>query len=233
MSESDVVIVFQLGNSYPQDQIIEDEILRRLPLSHVRYRQILASYSRCIPFRCIATRLRTLRRVLAALGDRPVILVGRSSGARVITKLAAEGLPQIRGVVCIGYPFRPPGSKLDPDRIDHLRLLETPTLIFQGRDDEYGGISAPSDYALSPNIEFVSFPGRHDFPPEAFPWDDLTRRMMDMASCERQTTFDAPPRQPLRPGPAKLADPAWWTDQRAIAVATVRWLMRAVRRPGR
>lgn len=233
MRESDVVVVFQLGNSYPQDQIIEDELLRRLPFEHVRYRQILASRSWGIPFRRIETRLRTLRRVLAELGDRPVILVGRSSGARVITRLAAEGLPQIRGVVCIGYPFRPPGSKIDPDRVDHLRLLDTPTLIFQGRDDEYGGISAPSDYALSPNIAFVTFPGAHDFPMDAFPWDDLVRRMMDMASRERRTAIDAPPRQPLRPGPAMLVDPAWWLDLRAMAVAAVRRLMRTVRRrPG-
>lgn len=228
MSESDVVVVFQLGNSYPQDQIIEDELLRRLPFEHVRYRQILACHNRGIAFRRIETRIRTLRRVLAELGDRPVILVGRSSGARVITKLAAEGLPQIRGVVCIGYPFRPPGSKIDPDRVDHLRLLDTPTLIFQGRDDEYGGISAPCDYALSPNIAFVTFPGAHDFPIEAFPWDDLVRRIMDMAG--QAPAAGAPARRSLQPGPAKLADPAWWTDQRAIAVATVRWLMKTVRR---
>lgn len=233
MSESDVVIVFQLGDSYPQDQIIEDEILQRLPLPHVRYRQILAAHQRGIRLKRIATRIRTLRRVLAALGDRPVILVGRSSGARVITRLAAEGLPQIRGVVCIGYPFRPPGSKLDPDRVDHLRRLETPTLIFQGHDDEYGGISARSDYALSPRIELVTFPGRHEFPVGAFPYDDLARRVMEMARHAQRTAIDAPPRQPLRPGPAMFADPAWWIDLHAIARAMVRRLVKTVtRRPG-
>lgn len=229
MRDSDVVIVFQLGDSFPRDQFIEDEIGRRTSRTCVSYRDMLNRFQSGVRLRRIATRVERLRRVLASLDGRPVILVGRSSGARVITRLAAEGLPQIRGVICISYPFRRPGTKLDPDRIDHLRQLATPSLIFQGAEDCYGDVNAAAAYGLSASIGLVAIPGEHEFRPELFPWDDLMTRLEAMAAAAPPTT---PPRAALRKGPPLLLDLPGWVDLRDRAMAAARRLAATLsRRP--
>ena len=230
MWDSEVVIVFQLGDSFPRDQFIEDEIGRRTSLACLSYREILDRYQSGLRMRRIATRLATLRRVLADLKGRPVILVGRSSGARVITRLAAEGSAQIRGVVCVSYPFRRPGARLDPDRIDHLRQLATPTVIYQGAQDEYGDVKAAAAYGLSARITLVAIPGEHEFRRELFPWDDLMTRLEAMAAAAPPALCNGAARGRLRKGPPLLLDPPGWVDLRDRAKAAARRLAATLRR---
>jgi hypothetical protein len=66
----------------------------------------------------------------------------------------------VKGVMCLGYPFHPPGK---PERLRtaHLEGLEVPTLILQGERDPFGKPEEVEGYALSEAIE-VSWSGDGD-----------------------------------------------------------------------
>jgi uncharacterized protein len=98
---------------------------------------------------------------------RPVVIGGKSMGGRVAS-LAADALHavgRIAGLLCLGYPFHPPGRPERP-RTAHLAALETPTLIVQGTRDPFGTPDEVATYALSPTIEFRWLEdGDHDLKP--------------------------------------------------------------------
>jgi predicted alpha/beta-hydrolase family hydrolase len=85
-------------------------------------------------------------------GGRRLWIGGKSMGGRIASMIADQA--GVRGLVCLGYPFRPPGA--DPAvaarRTAHLRDLRTPTLIVQGTRDSFGGPDEVAGYALSPRI---------------------------------------------------------------------------------
>ena len=89
---------------------------------------------------------------------------GKSMGGRMATMLAAQrGLGD--AVVCLGYPFHPPG-KPERLRIEHLRTLTTPTLIVQGTRDPFGGPDEVAGYDLSSSIQLHWLEdGDHGFKP--------------------------------------------------------------------
>jgi predicted alpha/beta-hydrolase family hydrolase len=107
------------------------------------------------------------RDAVAAVGGGPLVIGGRSMGGRVASMVADElrdaGL--VQGLVCLGYPFHPPG-KPDQPRTAHLEHLRTPTLIVQGERDEFGTPEDVADYELSPAIEVLWLPdGDHGLVP--------------------------------------------------------------------
>lgn len=63
---------------------------------------------------------------------------GKSMGGRMATQLAASDaqLP-VAGLVCLGYPFHPPG-KPEKRRDAHLPSVRRPMLIVQGTRDTFG-----------------------------------------------------------------------------------------------
>jgi uncharacterized protein len=85
-------------------------------------------------------------------GGRRLWIGGKSMGGRIASMIADQA--GVRGLVCLGYPFRPPGA--DPAvaarRTAHLRDLHTPALIVQGTRDPFGGRDEVAGYALSPRI---------------------------------------------------------------------------------
>ena len=90
------------------------------------------------------------RRVVAELGGGgKVVIGGKSMGGRMASLVADE--LAVRGLVCMGYPFHPPGqpTKL---RTKHLVALTTPALIIQGERDSFGGPGDVATYTLSPSI---------------------------------------------------------------------------------
>ena len=103
---------------------------------------------------------------LAAPGHR-LIIGGKSMGGRVASMVADElyDTGEILGLLCLGYPFHPPG-KLDQLRTDHLIGLKTPTLICQGTRDEFGTKDEVQGYPLSGKIEVIWLEdGDHDLKP--------------------------------------------------------------------
>jgi uncharacterized protein len=78
---------------------------------------------------------------------------GKSLGGRVASLVADELFDQgaIAGLVCLGYPFHPPG-KAENLRTAHLEHLRCPTLIVQGERDPFGSRAEVESYPLSPAI---------------------------------------------------------------------------------
>ena len=83
--------------------------------------------------------------------DAPLIIGGKSMGGRIATMLAAEK-PSLglSGVVCLGYPFHPPG-KPEKLRTEHLPAIPVPTLIAQGERDPFGGTALWHESLLVPS----------------------------------------------------------------------------------
>ncbi|MBZ9696328.1 alpha/beta hydrolase [Mesorhizobium sp. CO1-1-7] len=96
-----------------------------------------------------------------------LIIGGKSMGGRVASMIADEMFSkgEILGLVCLGYPFHPPG-KPEQLRTKHLAGLKTPTLIFQGTRDEFGTKDEVATYNLSNAIEVIWLEdGDHDLKP--------------------------------------------------------------------
>ena len=97
----------------------------------------------------------------------PLLIGGKSMGGRVGSMVADQLLAarRIAGLVCLGYPFHPPGRP-EQLRTKHLIGLKTPTLICQGTRDEFGTRDEVGTYGLSDEIEmFWLEDGDHDLKP--------------------------------------------------------------------
>jgi predicted alpha/beta-hydrolase family hydrolase len=67
--------------------------------------------------------------------DLPLYAGGKSFGARMTSQAqAAEPLPQVRGLVFVGFPLHPAG-KLGVQRAAHLAKVRVPMLCLQGDRD--------------------------------------------------------------------------------------------------
>ncbi len=103
-----------------------------------------------------------------ALGaNGPLVIGGKSMGGRVASMAADElySAGRIAGLLCLGYPFHPPGRPQQL-RTKHLVGLKTPTLICQGTRDEFGTREEVAGYGLSDAIELLWLEdGDHDLKP--------------------------------------------------------------------
>lgn len=108
--------------------------------------------------------LATWRQAIAELGGaRRLVIGGKSMGGR-IASLAADAAG-VRGLICLGYPFHPPGRPAAP-RTAHLETLATPALIVQGTRDPFGTPDEVAGYALSPAVRVRWIEdGDHDLVP--------------------------------------------------------------------
>jgi predicted alpha/beta-hydrolase family hydrolase len=70
------------------------------------------------------------------VGSSSLVVGGRSSGARVACRTAAE--VGAVGVVCLAFPVHPPGRADAPNRLDELEGVEVPVLVVQGERDPFG-----------------------------------------------------------------------------------------------
>ena len=106
----------------------------------------------------------TWHEVIAQLGEAERLIIGgKSMGGRIASMVAdAAG---VRGLVCMGYPFHPPGRP-EKLRTAHLAELETPALIVQGERDTFGTRSEVDGFDLSESIEVAWMPdGDHSLKP--------------------------------------------------------------------
>ena len=104
------------------------------------------------------------RAVLASLRDAgrltlPLVLGGRSAGARVACRTAAE--EGADGVLALGFPLHPPGRP-GRSRADELTGVAVPLLVVQGERDAFGG---PDDVRTvlrgHPSARVCAVPGDH------------------------------------------------------------------------
>ncbi len=106
------------------------------------------------------------RDVIAQLGGGGRLVIGgKSLGGRIASMVADEA--GVRGLVCLGYPFHPPG-KPERQRTKHLETLRTPALIVQGTRDALGSREDVAGYRLSAAIRIAWIEdGDHSFKPRA------------------------------------------------------------------
>jgi len=86
------------------------------------------------------------------LGDLPLVVGGRSSGARVACRTAAQA--GAAGVLCLAFPVHPPGRP-EKTRLPELDAVAVPTLVVQGASDPFGMPPAGAQR------EVVTVPGNH------------------------------------------------------------------------
>jgi uncharacterized protein len=117
--------------------------------------------------------------VLERLGDDgvlvgPLVLGGRSAGARVACRTAAS-LGAI-GVLALAFPLHPPGRP-EKSRADELIGAGVPVLVLQGETDAFGGpeevaavlagrsdasvYAVPGDHSLTKNPALVAAAALH------------------------------------------------------------------------
>lgn len=100
------------------------------------------------------------RLCLASFRRMPLVCGGRSSGARVACRTAAE--TGAIGVLCLAFPLQPPGRTASgeprPDRLGELEQVAVPVLVVQGESDQFGMpparrgrrrvVAVPGDHSL-------------------------------------------------------------------------------------
>ena len=106
----------------------------------------------------------TWRSVVDLLGGGASLFIGgKSMGGRVASMVADQ--LSARGLICLGYPFHPPG-KPEKLRVAHLAELRTPALILQGTRDPFGTKAEVPSYTLSACIRIHWLEdGDHSFKP--------------------------------------------------------------------
>jgi predicted alpha/beta-hydrolase family hydrolase len=74
-------------------------------------------------------------------GGVPLIAGGKSMGGRMTSMTAAQhALPDVRGIVFLGFPLHPPG-KPSVERAEHLFQVRIPMLFLQGTLDALADLS--------------------------------------------------------------------------------------------
>jgi predicted alpha/beta-hydrolase family hydrolase len=122
-----------------------------------------------------AVLLESWREAVRASGAQQPFIGGKSMGGRMASMVADE--LGVAGLVCLGYPFHPPGR---PERLRtaHLEGLRTPARIIQGTRDPFGTRDDAAGYALSASIHVHWIEGgNHDLRapgrPKAETWAEV------------------------------------------------------------
>ncbi len=106
-----------------------------------------------------------LEAIASLRGGGRLVIGGKSLGGRIASMVADRA--GVRGLVCLGYPFHPPGK---PERLrtQHLENLRTPALVVQGTRDVFGSREDVAGYRLSEAIRIAWIEdGDHSFKPRA------------------------------------------------------------------
>jgi uncharacterized protein len=101
----------------------------------------------------------------------PLITGGRSSGARVACRTAAD--TGAAGVLCLAFPLHPPGRP-EKTRLDELEAVTVPVLIVQGVSDPFG---MPPD---GPGRTVVKVKGNHSLSSDAEALADAIREWLSL-----------------------------------------------------
>lgn len=89
------------------------------------------------PALCHATVRAAVGKAAELAPGLPLFAGGKSFGGRMTSQAqAAAPIPNLRGLVFVGFPLHPPG-KPSVERADHLFKVEVPMLFLQGARDEF------------------------------------------------------------------------------------------------
>ena len=117
-------------------------------------------------------------------GGGRLVIGGKSMGGRIASMVADE--VGARGLVCLGYPFHPPGRP-EKLRTKHLETLATPALVVQGTRDAFGTEEDVAGYRLSPAIRVVWLQdGDHSWKPRAASGRSEAQNMADAVAAIRE-----------------------------------------------
>jgi hypothetical protein len=169
--EASVLLILAHGAGAPMDSPFMEEIARGVGMSGVRVARFEFPYmaarrdgSRRPPDRELVLRKRWEEVVSLLRGDAGKIFIGGKSMGGRIASMVADSL-DVAGLVCLGYPFHPPG-KPERTRTAHLAELKTPALFLQGTRDSLGSRDDVASYSLSKSIEISWLEdGDHSFKP--------------------------------------------------------------------
>ena len=119
----------------------------------------------------------------------PLAIGGKSMGGRVASLVADElfGEGAVQGLVCVGYPFHPPGIP-EQLRTAHLEGLRCPALVVQGDRDPFGTRDEVEALTLSDAIALTWIDdGDHDLGPRGA--SGFTRKGNLVAAADRIAEF--------------------------------------------
>ena len=127
------------------------------------------------------------RSVIESVG-RPCVIGGKSMGGRVASLLLKDdALSEVKGCVCLGYPFHPPG-KPQSLRTEHLAQLHKPLLIVQGTRDALGNQQEVAGYTLDKSLQLLWLAdGNHDLAPRKA--SGYSQQQHIQAACEQMAVF--------------------------------------------
>jgi len=168
-----VTVVLAHGAGAPMDSPFMNIMARGLAAEGLRVARFEFPYMRArreqgrrgAPDREPVLRAAWLAAVEELGGGERLVIGGKSMGGRFASMVADEA--GARALVCLGYPFHPPGQP-EKLRVAHLEHLKTPALIIQGTRDPFGTREDVAGYTLSPAIKFLWLEdGDHSFKPRA------------------------------------------------------------------
>lgn len=173
-----VKAVYLAGNSYPHDHALEERVTQflsaRLNISTYPQHSLIAPPEQlAVDPLDPSLRLETLAALVGSLNE-PVVLIGRSSGAQIITKFAEQHPDKIAACICFGFPFQLPGQPSEDRRTKHLQTLTLPTLIIQGTRDRYGHENLYERFALHPHTKILYVDADHESTYEEQDWLRIT-----------------------------------------------------------
>jgi pimeloyl-ACP methyl ester carboxylesterase len=158
-------VIYLGGDAYPDEVDCEERLVGALATSNsfgfISQKSVLSEKDLIGgDWKRIPDRLNRLEALVSSI-DHDVILIGRSSGARVATLFA--NYHKVSAVVCLGYPFQVPDQAPDEDRFRHLADIKVPMLVIQGVRDNYGGLEVAARYKLSESVELYFIDTDHQF----------------------------------------------------------------------
>lgn len=171
--EAPLTIVLAHGAGGPMDSPFLNAAARALASTNVRVARFEFPYMRArrqrgprrAPDRSPLLEQSWLEAIESLGGGSQLVIGGKSLGGRIASMVADSA--GVRGLLCLGYPFHPPGQ---PERLrtKHLESLRTPALIVQGTRDPFGGRGEVAGYRLSSSIRVAWIEdGDHSFKPRA------------------------------------------------------------------
>jgi predicted alpha/beta-hydrolase family hydrolase len=111
------------------------------------------------------------------LGGLPILTGGRSLGARVACRTAAE--TDSVAVLCLAFPVHPPGRPAN-SRLSELDAVEVPVLVVQGENDPFG--TPPT----APNRTVARISGTHSLKNTATVAAAVSDWLVTLQSLERR-----------------------------------------------